>query len=72
MAKTINEAISIIAKGEVYKGSKNPKKPQVSVGNIREIYGLICDLVTADPEHLKLMLDTGIKRKKAAISKAKK
>lgn len=37
---------------------------QVSIGNIREIVGIISDLVANNPEALKLLIENGIRRSK--------
>lgn len=55
---TLKELDSLIAKLE-------GKKSEVSIGNIREIRKIICELIQ-NPEILALMLKAGLKKKKHA------
>ena len=57
---TIKEIVSYVAK-------KEGKKVQTSVGNVREIVRILCELVYADEDALKTMIKNGkrlAKRKK--------
>lgn len=53
--KSVSEIDSHIAK-------KESKKSQVSIGNVREIRGIICDLLVSCPENLLLLVQAGQRR----------
>lgn len=59
---TLNQLASKIAKLE-------GKKSEVSIGNIREILGILSDLTLENPEITMLLLINGSKRKKKNASK---
>jgi len=60
--KAINEIASRIAKVEEYKSSKNPKRPEVSIGDIREVLAIISDMGYNDPKVLTAIRSYGMHR----------
>jgi hypothetical protein len=67
MTKTINpsnkELIAsldkVLCEKEVYKSKKNPKKPQVSRADIREIRKLICQEMAKSSLLISAMIENG-------------
>lgn len=55
--KTIKEIVAHIAKLE-------GKKSEVSIGNLREVVGIISDLISRDPDALLALVNNGKRRAK--------
>lgn len=58
----INDLAGRIAKVEEYHAKKNPKKPQVAIGDIREILGILADVMHGDSKITTALLKYGIER----------
>lgn len=46
----------------MYHGTKNQKKPQVSRADMKEIVGIMSDLLVKQPEAISLLIQNGLKR----------
>lgn len=67
--EAVNDIASRIAKVEDYKSKKDPKRPQVAIGDIRQILGIMADMMYGDPKVIVTMRNYGMQRKKVRASK---
>jgi len=58
----MNILVSYMCENEMYHGTKNKKKPQVSRADMKEIVGIMSDLVVKQPEAISLLIQNGLKR----------
>lgn len=70
--KKLRQLASEITKEEIYKGTKNPRKPQVSIGDMREIQSLYAVKMYQDPEFAVAMFHHGKQLVEKKLAKVKK
>lgn len=58
----MNILIASLCEKEMYHGTKNKKKPQVSRADMKEIVGLLSDVMVKQPEAISLLIQNGLKR----------